>query len=52
MATTKKNNSRDNGGVILVGFVVLGTGIGLATGNMFAGSMIGVGAGFIAKAFL
>ncbi len=52
MATTKKNNGSENGGLIFIGFVVLGSGIGFAANNFFAGATIGVGVGFIAKALL
>lgn len=54
----KKNKSRsDNvGGLFFVGALIMGTGIGLLYGNVSAGTLIGLGVGFllfgIIKAFM
>jgi len=47
MAAADKDKS---GGTAFVGCIVLGTGIGFAANHVAAGSMIGVGVGFIVMA--
>ncbi|HLR02186.1 MAG TPA: hypothetical protein VK111_05515 [Virgibacillus sp.] len=42
----------ERGGVAFVGCIILGTGIGMLFDNAGAGGTIGVGAGFLAMAFL
>lgn len=42
----------ERGGVAFVGCIILGTGIGMLFDNAGAGSMIGVGTGFLAMALL
>ena len=41
-----------NGNLIFVGCIILGSGIGMAMGNVAVGSIIGVGIGFLAKALI
>lgn len=48
---TKANNS-DVSGVAFAGCVVLGIGIGVLVGAAGAGTLIGIGAGFIVMALL
>jgi predicted MFS family arabinose efflux permease len=48
----KKKNSKkekDIAGQIFVGFLFVGIGFGALFGNIFVGSLFGLGAGFIAK---
>ncbi|WP_175631792.1 hypothetical protein [Virgibacillus siamensis] len=40
----------ERGGIAFTGCVVLGVGIGMLFGNAAAGSLIGVGVGFLAMA--
>lgn len=46
----KSNNNTDVSGVIFAGCVVLGIGIGVLVNQAGAGTLIGVGVGFIAMA--
>ncbi|WP_196493825.1 hypothetical protein [Ornithinibacillus caprae] len=41
----------ESGGVAFVGCIILGVGIGMALDHVAAGSVIGVGVGFLAMAF-
>lgn len=42
----------ERGGIAFVGCAVLGVGIGMLFNNAGAGSMLGVGTGFLVMAFL
>lgn len=47
MDDEKKDKKRDGGSLFIPGGLLLGVGIGLAFGNAGAGTLIGLGAGFI-----
>lgn len=52
MKKEKREKSNDVGGLFIPGGLLLGLGVGIATGNPGAGLLIGLGAGFIAWALL